>query len=182
MGAGARISGCRRRHGAPAIATATRITSRRASMPARRRACWRCATASPTAGCRSGRGSTCPEWNNSGRASAPIEPCERQRSRRLGGVVLLHPHQSARAGVDAPARRRRHRACTRQRRRPHRGLPDRPVARFALARTVRRIDPRVRESRLRARRHAQGRPPADAAGALVNRCRARPAPAARLRA
>ena len=58
--AGARISGCRRRCGATTTASATRITSGRASRPARRRACWRFATASPTAGCRSARAPTCP--------------------------------------------------------------------------------------------------------------------------
>ena len=81
-----------------------------------------------------------PEWNNAGRASAPTEPADAVDPGRLGDLMLLHPHQGERAGADAPAGRGRHRACARQRRPPHRGLPDRPVARFALARPVRRLD------------------------------------------
>ena len=92
-----------------------------------------------------------PEWNNAGRASAPTEPADAADPGCLGRLVLLPQDQGARAGADAPDGRGGDRACAQVRRTARRGLPDRPVARFALARAVRRLDARVRESRLRCR-------------------------------
>ena len=109
-----------------------------------------------------------PEWNNAGRASAPTEPEDAADPAVWADLVLLPQDQGARAGADAPDGRGGHRACAQERRTARRGLPDRPVARFALARAVRRLDAGVREGRLHARRDPQGRPAADAAGALAS--------------
>ena len=109
-----------------------------------------------------------PEWNNAGRASAPTEPadaadpavwavsCFFLRTKARGQGLT---HRMVAAGIEHA------RKCGARRRR---GLPDRPVARFALARAVRRLDAGVRESRLHARRDPQGGPAADAAGALAS--------------
>ncbi len=108
-----------------------------------------------------------PEWNNQGRGSAPLEPHGCRRSGGLGDLLLLRATAKARGkGADPSAGRRRHRFRPRERRALARGLPDGPVEGFAFDRPVRRLDPRLRESRLRARRDAQAGPPADALRAV----------------
>ena len=108
-----------------------------------------------------------PEWNNAGRASAPTEPADASdpavwavscfflRTKARGQGLT---HKLVAAGIDHARKLRRP---------PDRGVPDRHLARFALDRPVRRLDAGVREGRLHPGGDPQGRPPADAAGALA---------------